>query len=37
MLDNKPSTLESFGTISGVGQKKLDKYGAEFLAVLNGF
>jgi ATP-dependent DNA helicase RecQ len=37
MLDNKPSTLESFGTLSGVGQKKLDKYGADFLAVLEGF
>lgn len=37
MLDNKPNTLETFGGISGVGQKKLDKYGAEFLAVLNAF
>jgi ATP-dependent DNA helicase RecQ len=35
MLDNKPNTLDSFGNISGVGQKKLDKYGADFLAVLN--
>jgi ATP-dependent DNA helicase RecQ len=34
MLDNKPSSLESFASISGVGQKKLDKYGIEFLAVL---
>ncbi len=34
MLDNKPTTLNNFGNISGVGQKKLDKYGAEFLAVL---
>jgi len=37
MLDNKPDTLNSFANISGVGQKKLDKYGAEFLAVLNAF
>ena len=37
MLDNKPDSLETFGSISGVGQKKLDKYGAEFLAVLNAF
>lgn len=37
MLDNKPNSLASFGNISGVGQKKLDKYGAEFLAVLNEF
>jgi ATP-dependent DNA helicase RecQ len=35
MLDYKPSSLTSFGNISGVGQKKLDQYGAEFLAVLN--
>jgi ATP-dependent DNA helicase RecQ len=35
MLDHKPSSLASFGNISGVGQKKLDQYGAEFLAVLN--
>ena len=35
MLDNKPSSLDSFSNISGVGQKKLDKYGAEFLAVLS--
>jgi ATP-dependent DNA helicase RecQ len=34
MLDNKPNSLESFANISGVGQKKLDKYGTEFLAVL---
>ena len=35
MLDNKPTSLERFANISGVGQKKLDKYGTEFLAVLN--
>ncbi|MGR6870738.1 DNA helicase RecQ [Pseudomonas sp. HK3] len=35
MLDSKPSSLESFGNINGVGQKKLDKYGADFLAVIN--
>ena len=37
MLDNKPNSLDTFGSISGVGQKKLDKYGADFLAVLNAF
>ena len=37
MLDNKPTSLASFGNISGVGQMKLDKYGAEFLAVLKQF
>ena len=35
LLDNKPSTLAELSNISGVGQKKLDKYGAEFLSVLN--
>jgi ATP-dependent DNA helicase RecQ len=37
MLENKPSSLENFARISGVGQKKLDKYGAQFLAVLNDY
>jgi ATP-dependent DNA helicase RecQ len=37
MLDHKPTSLASFGNISGVGQMKLDKYGAEFLAVLKQF
>jgi ATP-dependent DNA helicase RecQ len=37
MLDNKPTSLASFGNISGVGQMKLDKYGTEFLAVLKQF
>ncbi|MFT6261579.1 MAG: ATP-dependent DNA helicase RecQ [Bermanella sp.] len=37
MLDNKPTSLHSFSNISGVGQKKLDKYGDEFLAVLKQF
>jgi ATP-dependent DNA helicase RecQ len=37
MLDNKPTSMASFGNISGVGQMKLDKYGAEFLAVLKQF
>ena len=36
MLDNKPNSLESFASISGVGKNKLDKYGIDFLAVLNG-
>jgi ATP-dependent DNA helicase RecQ len=37
MLDNKPTSLASFGNISGVGQMKLDKYGTVFLAVLKQF
>ncbi|MFD2229010.1 DNA helicase RecQ [Alkalimarinus sediminis] len=31
MMDEKPATLQALATISGVGQKKLDKYGATFL------
>lgn len=34
MLDNKPSSLQGLGNISGIGQKKLDKYGDAFLNVL---
>jgi ATP-dependent DNA helicase RecQ len=37
MLDNKPTSLHSFGNRRGVGQKKLDKYGANFLTVLKQF
>jgi ATP-dependent DNA helicase RecQ len=37
MLESKPSSLENFARISGVGQKKLDKYGAQFVAVLNDY
>lgn len=29
-----PTTLQEFGTLSGVGERKLNKYGSEFLAVL---
>ena len=35
LLDNKPSTLAELSNISGIGQKKLDKYGTEFLSVLS--
>jgi len=34
MVVNKPSTLQQFSMLSGVGKKKLDKYGDEFLTVL---
>lgn len=33
MLTRRPRTLEEFGNISGVGARKLEKYGAAFLAV----
>ncbi len=34
MIESKPDGLQAFSTLSGVGQKKLDKYGSEFLLVL---
>lgn len=35
MLANRPSTLQAMLDINGVGQVKLERYGSEFLAVLN--
>ena len=37
LLATKPDSLTAFSAIAGVGQKKLDKYGAAFLAVLETF
>ena len=34
MLHSKPATIEAFANISGVGKKKLEKYGLEFIAVI---
>jgi len=34
MLSQKPDTLEALGNISGIGQKKKEKYGTAFLNVL---
>jgi ATP-dependent DNA helicase RecQ len=34
MAEKCPSSLAEFGSISGVGQAKLEKYGAQFLAVI---
>jgi ATP-dependent DNA helicase RecQ len=31
-----PRSLQQFGRLSGVGERKLDKYGEQFLAVING-
>lgn len=36
MVYVKPDSLEKMGEISGVGEKKLEKYGEAFLRVLNG-
>lgn len=37
MHEQRPDTLREMGTISGVGEAKLEKYGGDFLAVLNDF
>ncbi|MGC8201467.1 DNA helicase RecQ [Aliiroseovarius sp. PTFE2010] len=36
MAERKPATLDDMAQISGVGAKKLDRYGAGFLEVING-
>jgi ATP-dependent DNA helicase RecQ len=36
MLARRPITLEQMLEVSGVGDSKLEKYGADFLAVING-
>ncbi|MFZ2725151.1 MAG: DNA helicase RecQ [Methylococcaceae bacterium] len=37
MMENKPKTLPELAELSGVGQRKLELYGAQFLEVLNSF
>lgn len=37
MMDEKPENLQQMSCISGVGEKKLDLYGEEFLKVLQQF
>ena len=37
MLETKPRTLEEFAAITGVGEKKLKRYGQIFLNVINNF
>ncbi len=34
MIKERPQSLREFGTISGVGERKLEKYGEAFLSVL---
>ncbi|MDP3264773.1 MAG: DNA helicase RecQ [Tabrizicola sp.] len=36
MAERKPATLDQMAAISGVGAKKLESYGAAFLAAING-
>jgi len=35
MATRRPSTLSAMLNITGVGQAKLERYGSDFLAVLN--
>jgi len=35
MAETRPATLDAMARISGIGAKKLERYGADFLAVLN--
>ena len=35
MLRERPATLSALGAVSGVGERKLDRYGEAFLGVLN--
>jgi len=37
LLDRKPDSLQAFSDIGGVGQKKLDKYAQDFMAVLKSY
>ncbi len=34
MMEQKPATLEQFGLLPGVGKRKLDLYGNDFLAII---
>ncbi len=36
MVEHRPSSLEALGEISGVGERKLARYGGSFLAQLQG-
>ncbi|MBL9051748.1 MAG: DNA helicase RecQ [Tabrizicola sp.] len=36
MAEKKPATLDQMAGITGVGARKLESYGADFLAVING-
>jgi len=36
MAEKLPHDMRSLGAVSGVGRAKLEKYGAQFLAIING-
>jgi ATP-dependent DNA helicase RecQ len=37
MAELKPTSLGALGRVSGVGEAKLERYGAAFVAVVRGF
>ena len=37
MLTHRPQTLEALGRLSGIGERKLARYGEAFLELLHGF
>ncbi|MDD5755175.1 MAG: DNA helicase RecQ [Methylococcales bacterium] len=37
MVESKPQTLEAFGELSGVGERKLVQYGQDFLNIIQSF
>jgi ATP-dependent DNA helicase RecQ len=37
MMENRPSTLDQLSILPGVGKRKLERYGAQFLSVINEF
>ena len=36
MAEQQPRTLDEFAALPGVGEKKLERYAAEFIAVIAG-
>ena len=36
MAENRPTTLDEMASVSGVGSKKLERYGRQFLRVITG-
>ena len=37
ICDARPTTVEAFGTVSGIGEFKKEKYGKDFVEVIRRF
>jgi ATP-dependent DNA helicase RecQ len=37
LASQRPTTLEEFGRVNGIGEYKKEKYGKEFVEVINKF